>query len=198
MLSFLKNLFGQKNKKYKESVDEILKSVDTFKNRTIYSVLTEDIIDQTPDDKLLQVVFDNLWTKIPDYTKDYETVISWNKSRQAIYYAWILEGEVNNGGFNQFYFNSSGQFYKLVPDSLRLIGANQFADLTRKANDIYESENKKITEHQDGTLEGFSKSYHENPLNDLDSEFYELYKTEDLQQLQLNYIRNNKKDFTDK
>lgn len=53
---------------------------------------------------------------------------------------------------------------------------------------------KKITKHQDGTIEGFSKSYDENPLNDFDTEFYELYQTENLQQIQVDYIRKIKRN----
>ena len=56
---------------------------------------------------------------------------------------------------------------------------------------------KKIKNHQDGTLEGFSKSYQDNPLNDLDTEFYDLYKIEDLHKLQVDFIRKNKQDFVD-
>lgn len=183
----------------KEMEEQLAQSVEAFKNRPIYKQLTEQIIDTTSDDNLLQVVFDNLSEKQPtDYEKEYETVMSWNKSRQAIYMIQALEAEVNNGGYNQFYFNSSGQFYKHLPDALKLIGANKFADLTKRANDTFEKENSKIIQHQDGTLEGFSKTYNDNPLNQFDDEFYDLYKTENLQQIQVDYIRQNKKDFIDK
>lgn len=183
----------------KELQDQIAQSVEAFKNRPIYKELTEQNIDSTSDDNLLQVVFDNLSEKLPeDYEKEYETVMTWNKSRKAIYMIWALEAEVNNGGYNQFYSNSSGQFYKELPDALRLVGANGFADLTQRANDLYDKDNEKITKHQDGTIEGFSKSYEDNPLNDLDTEFYELYESEKLMQIQIDYIRHNKNDFIDK
>lgn len=173
-------------------------SVEEFKNRPIYKKLTEQMIDNTSDDELLQVVFDNLSQKqSADYKNELETVISWNKSRQAIYIIWILESEVNNGGYNQFYINSSGKFYKYLPDALKLVGANKFSELTRRANDTFEKENPKITQHQDGTIEGFSKSYEDNPLNKLDDEFYELYKTEKLNQIQVNFIRKHKAEFID-
>jgi hypothetical protein len=182
-----------------EMKDQIAKSVEAFKNQPTHKKLTEQVIDTTSDENLLQIVFDNLSEKQPvDYEKEYETVMSWNKSRQAIYMIWVLEAEVNNGGYNQFYFNSSGQFYKHLPDALRLVGAHKFADLTEKANKTFEKENKKITRHQDGTIEGFSKSYDDNPLNDFDTKFYELYKEENLQQIQVDYIRRNKKEFIDK
>lgn len=167
-------------------------------NRPIYKELTEDIIDTTPDDQLVQTVFDNLAEKLPqDYSKEYETVLTFTKAQQAIYVIWCLVAEVDNGGFNQFYFNYSGQFAKLVPDALRLIKANKFADLVTRANETYEREKAIITKDQDGTLGGFSKSYNNNPLSGFDDTFYDLEKIEDLQQLQINFIRNNKTDFTD-
>jgi len=206
LITTILNLFGcsgqtkkDEGKLSKETEEQFANSVEAFKNRPIHKELTEQIIDTTSDDNLLQVVFDNLSEKQPtDYEKEYETVMSWNKSRQAIYMIWALEAEVNNGGYNQFYFNSSGQFYRHLPEALKLVGANKFADLTKRANETFEKENPKITQHQDGTLERFSKSYDDNPLNKFDDEFYDLYKTENLQQIQVNYIRKNKKEFTDK
>lgn len=161
--------------------------------------LTEEMIDTTTGSDLLYLIFDDLYRSLPtNYKKEYKTVLSWNKSRQAIYMIWLLEAEVNNGGFNQFYFNSSGQFYTHLPEALKFVGATKFAELTEQANAVYEKEHKTITQHLDGTIEGFSKSYENNPLNDFDSLFYELYEKEDLLELQVDYIRNHKEDFIEK
>jgi len=165
---------------------------------SIQNPLTEQIIDTTSDDILLEVVYDNLFRKLsPAYDKEYEIVLSWNKSRQAIYMISRLEAEVNNGGYNQFYFNSSGQFATALPEALKLVGATKFADLTERANSTFEKEKSKITEDQDGTVEGFSKSYENNPLNKFDEEFYKLNDAKNLQKILVDYIRKNKKEFTD-
>lgn len=204
--SFLKlfGFSGRSGQRAKESNKEILdeqiaKSIEDFKNRPIYKNLTAEIVDETSDDELLQLVVENLIIKFPqDYTKKYETVLNWTKSQQAVYMVWYLEAEVGNGGFNQYYFNSSGQFSKQTPAALRLIGANNLAELMVRANDIYETENKEITLHQDGTIEGFSRSYTANPLNKLDGEFYDLSKRVSLDQLQVDFIRRNRQDFIGK
>ncbi|HEY4322433.1 MAG TPA: DUF4375 domain-containing protein [Mucilaginibacter sp.] len=192
---------GKKDNKISKentSAEEILKSVENFKNRPIYKVLTAEIIDRTPDDQLLQVIFDNLCEKLPkDYSKTYTSILSFSEGQQIIYVIWLLAAEVNNGGFNQYYFNSSGKFRKLVPDALRLINAGKFVDLMTRANLIFETENEKITKHQDGTLEGFSESYKDNPLNALDKKFYELDKNDQLDKLQVQFIRKNKIEFID-
>lgn len=174
----------------------IIKSTEKFNNRPVHSSLTAEVIDNTSDEDLLQTVFDDLTRKLPkDYEKEKQTVLGWTKSQQAIYVIWVFEGEVNNGGFNQFYYNSSGQFADLVPGALRLIGANRFADLAGKANKTYLKEYKRITKYQDGSTEGFSKSYEDNPLDKFDDTFYGLYKKENLQQLQVDFVRRNKQDF---
>lgn len=200
ILSFFgcKEKQSEKSKSDSEFDAQISESIEAFKNRPIHEKLTQEIIDSTKDEDLVQVIFDNLISKLPeDYTKEYETVNGWNQSRKTIYFIWLLEAEVNNGGFNQFYFNSSGQFYKYIPEALLKINAELFADLTKRANKVYESENERITEKQDGTLEGFSESYENNPLNSFDDEFYELYDKEDLMKLQVEYIRKNSKEFID-
>jgi len=203
MLTSILNFFGFPRKKKNASNDEIKKMIDSsfndFTNRPIYKELTVDIIDKTTDDELVQTVFDNLSEKLPDdYTKEYDAVLNFSKPRQAIYLIWILEAEVSNGGFNQYYANPSGQFAHITPRALSLVGVDMIADLVKKANTIYANENARITEHQDGTLEGFSESYKNNPLNDLDSEFYDLSEKENLSKLQIDFIRSNKTLFADK
>ncbi len=186
------------NQPQKPEEEELDKSLDEYFNRHIYDVLTNEIIDSVPDDQLLQTVYDNVVTKLPnDYRQEYETVLKWTPGQQAIFEICLMVGQVDNGGFNQFYYNASAQYSKLLPDALRLIGAEKFADLMERANKVYEQEKEEITSTQDGTIEGFSKSYEDNPLDDLDNEFYSLDKTENLAQIQTDYIRKHKEEFID-
>lgn len=194
-----KTIENQKTETSDSLPSDIQKMLEDFNNRPIYKELTTDILEKVSDEDLLQTIFDNLSEKLPtDYTKTYETVITFSKPKQAIYIIWLLEAEVNNGGFNQYYFNTSGQYAALTPEALKLVGADKFADLATKANQVYIAENKKITKDQDGTLEGFSKSYDNNPLNKFDDEFYELNKNDMLQKIQIEYIRKHLNEFVDK
>ncbi|MGA3082092.1 MAG: DMP19 family protein [Terracidiphilus sp.] len=47
-----------------------------------------------------------------------------------------LEREVNNGGYSQFFTNSSGEYAPIIVDSLSRIGCNETARITKKAIDI--------------------------------------------------------------
>lgn len=182
----------------KETQDLIDKSFEEFNNRKIYDKLTDEIIDQTSGDNLLQTVFDNIETNFEDgelYSVEKIKILSAGK--QAIFSIWMLQAEVNNGGFNQFYYNSSGQFAELALEGLNLIETEKYADLLERANKTYSEIKDGLEEKNDGTIESFSESYENNPLNKLDDEFYELDELESLDSIQIKYIRDNKSQFTD-
>ena len=50
---------------------------------------------------------------------------------------WMLEAEVNNGGFDQYYFNSAGDMAVQTVEALEAIGAPNTASLLRAANEEF-------------------------------------------------------------
>lgn len=50
---------------------------------------------------------------------------------------WVLEAEVNNGGFDQYYFNASGDLAYTVVDALREIEADATARIVHEANTVF-------------------------------------------------------------
>ncbi len=104
--------------------------------------------------------------------------------------------EIHNGGFNQFYANSRCQFMDILPELLAYVNALQMSALVKRANEEIKENYKEIFKYQDGTIEGFCRSYEDNPLNELDAQFYELYKKENLLELLTKFTRQNTKDFT--
>jgi len=207
LLTSILNFFGCKGKneseKSKENIEfeqfleETKNNIDEFKNRKIYKKLTSEILDSIPDDDLEQTVFDNIYEIIgDDYKNELNNVKKLTKGQQAIFSIWTLEAEINNGGFNQFYFNSSGQYAEMAKIGLKTIGAEKFSELTSRANKIYTENKERLEEFDDGTMESFSESYKDNPLNDLDTEFYELYESEKIGELRIKYIRDNITEFT--
>ncbi|MFN7941614.1 MAG: DUF4375 domain-containing protein [Thermoanaerobaculia bacterium] len=51
--------------------------------------------------------------------------------------AWVLSGEVGNGGFDQYFFNTSGDQATLAPAALRAVGAADAAALAEQANMLF-------------------------------------------------------------
>ena len=56
---------------------------------------------------------------------------------QTVILVWSLQGEVDNGGFDQFYYNSSGDFAVETVSALERIGAKQTAALLSEGNRLF-------------------------------------------------------------
>lgn len=55
---------------------------------------------------------------------------------QVIVAVEALEREVNNGGYSQFFLNSSNKYAPIIVDALQRIGCQEAARLTKRAFDI--------------------------------------------------------------
>ena len=113
--------------------------------------------------------------------------------QKQFYYNQCLEREINNGGFNQYFFNSSGDFANLTIQSLQTIRANTTADILQKAIDQFPDKKVPLdwTERQE-ILEQIQDTA--DPVwEELDQKFYEY--ADDLNTLNLNFIRQHKADF---
>ena len=165
--------------------------LDAFKNRTIHSQLTPEILAEIPDEKLEQAVIDYIYTQVgQQYDREFEIVSALPEGFRSIHATWWVEAEVNNGGFNQYFWNSTGQFAQDAAAGFRLIGAIEHARLMECAISIYQEDKERLQEFENrGTLEAFSESYEDNPLNELDDKFYAL--REDLRALRVGFIRAN-------
>ncbi len=56
---------------------------------------------------------------------------------QVLVTIWGLEAEVNNGGFDQYYFNGAGDQAFFAPKALHAIGANTMAEIVTSANAVF-------------------------------------------------------------
>lgn len=174
---------------------EIIKSLEAFDNRTIYKQLSPEVIAQIPDDQLEQAIIDYVGTKIgDDYQRQREIVSKLAPGIRALYVTWWVEAEVNNGGFNQYYWNSAGEFADDAPAAFEFFGANDHAALMREANRLHSAEAAVIAKYKArNTIEAFSESYKQSKLNSLDDRFYAL--TENLSSLRISRIRAAPTDF---
>ena len=114
------------------------------------------------------------------------------ESEKTFVYVDILEREVNNGGFDQFFYNSSGEFTHEILEAYQKIGADKTADLINRAIKLFPTlpVPKNWELRQEILLEKESNS---ELWNELDSEFY---KYEDnISDLIINFVKKNKSDF---
>jgi hypothetical protein len=158
--------------------------------------LTIQIIDKLSDEDVEGAIYENIVETFKgDFDNEFEHIKKLSAGQQMFWATWILEAEVNNGGFNQYYYNSDGEFAEMALNGLKIIKANKFVDLVSRANSVYEKDKERLSAYDDGSMESFSKSYKDNPLNKFDDEFYDLEKKQNISKLRIKYIREHKSEF---
>lgn len=90
-----------------------------------------------------------------------------------------LHGEVFNGGFNQYYYNSGGARSERARSTFALLGADRIADVVKRANECYAAHEDNLqTQWEDRTKESLYNSYKEKLFDTLDEEYYALMKND--------------------
>ena len=151
-----------------------------------------DKILQNPNQEESIIEIDSFLNVKCDYGSKIEKL---NASQKTFLLIENLEREVNNGGFDQFYFNSSGDFANETISALEEIGAYKTAEIFRTANSELKNGNvpKNQTERQKQ-----QEIIRENAIetwNKCDEQFYRY--EEDLSSLLIKFVRKHKEDFKD-
>ena len=100
-----------------------------------------------------------------------------------------LEREVNNGGYSQFFFNSSKEYAPILVNSLKRIGCENVALLSQEAIAILGITDNLTVEAIDAAMDAENEERDEK-LSDCDSKYYS--EAGDLSEPLLNFIKMNK------
>ncbi|HEX3313631.1 MAG TPA: DMP19 family protein [Gemmataceae bacterium] len=137
--------------------------------------------------------------KINDFVFDRYFKVGYDKLSQpqkVFVCVWELEGEVNNGGFDQYYFNSSGDHALDATASLETIDAKHTANLVRQVNALFgeagPSADRFARQKQLDALDDAKRT----AMNQIDREFYK-YKDK-LGQLLEMFVSKNADAFRSK
>lgn len=164
-------------------------------NRPLPTYLDAAVLAEVPDEDVAAKIQDfALWKIGGDFEKEEEVLASLAEGIRNLYVTRLLHFEVENGGFNQFYFNSSRKFFLVAPAALEYFGAHELADIVRKANAVRASEAKwmrVITRIR--TIESFMESYKHTRLRPLDEQYWQ--RAESLEALWIAKIRSSPADF---
>ncbi|BBO27696.1 hypothetical protein AltI4_20840 [Alteromonas sp. I4] len=134
----------------------------------------------------LDVVFEFVEPAIEKLEKNGSDSLS--EVETTILSVWLLEADVNNGGFNQYFWNSSGDFANQVLGSLHKIGAVETAGIVKAALANFPNSTPPTNrKERQNTLEALEESG-ALKLDSLDSEFYK-YPC-DLTELMYQYLLN--------
>ncbi len=149
-------------------------AVQQFNQRRIYRSLDSLTLTSIPDAKLEQAVMDYVFTKLEGkFEREALVLAALPAGTRALYLTWVVESEVNNGGFNQYFWNTNGQYTHEVVGAFEFFGATEHAKLMQQAVDMYYKEQGHTPNRkQQRTADGFARSYERTKLNVLDDRFY--------------------------
>ena len=120
------------------------------------------------DDSIVDYVYDRLDGKIGEAAP----LSSLPHGLQVFFVSYVVEAEVTNGGFNQFFLNSSSEYATQVPDALRELDAPDAAAIFEQAQVVAATEESmRARLKEKGSLEAFSQSYKQTHLGQFDAPF---------------------------
>jgi hypothetical protein len=99
-----------------------------------------------------------------------------------------LEREVNNGGYGQFFVNSSREYAPIIVEALRRIGCLKTAEITEKAVKIVQLNPITDEEIEDGTWEENEERL--DALGECDSLYFE--RPENIEESLFAFIKANR------
>ena len=136
------------------------------------------------------IELDNFIGELCNYGDDFSKLTDHQK---LFYLNQNLEREVNNGGFNQYFSNLSGDNSHETILSLTEIGAYKTAAILTKA--IEQFPNKQVPKDSDKRIETINQieAFANEVWNDLDQKFYEYQ--DDLNALNIEYVKKHKDFF---
>ncbi len=133
------------------------------------------VLARIPPDELGDVVLQHVQLLLQSGGEEADVVTKMPPGTRAIFTTFVVDAEVNNGGFNQFFYNPHGYLAGEALAGYELLGADDYADVMRAAIATYESERDQLAPfHDAGTLEAFSQSYEHTRLGAEDDRYYNL------------------------
>jgi len=130
--------------------------------------ITETLLLTTSDD-ILESVLLNYVLMLQD--RDPQIAADLPSGLQAHYVAFVLDGEVLNGGFNQLLFNSP-ELAEVAPEALTYLEMPAAAAIAQRAWQLYEEVRPRLEAAAEAdTIEAFMATYDESPFGVLDSAY---------------------------
>jgi len=147
--------------------DGIFKKMKGYNNYTKEDFATEDE-DSLIDSAKIWVSF-----QIDNWEEELEIVMEFEEPLRIVYACTAVFDEVMNGGFNQFFFNSSARWITVALKGFQALGLQELYDGLETAIEIYSENSSLLDAYNDGTIESFSKSYELHIFDEVDALYSE-------------------------
>lgn len=149
----------------------------------------DEILSLEDETDIILGIGELLWEKSKN-DKNFESL---NQFEKNVLYIEMLEGQVNNGGFDQYFFNSSGEYAHETLVALNDIGANNTVDIFEQAIKIFPKfpipkDMEERREYMRNLPKNISEVWYQ-----LEDKFYEY--PDAIGQLTIKYIKKNRAQF---
>ena len=122
-----------------------------------------------------------------------EDMSALSEAERIFYITQTLEMEVNNGGFSQFFYNSSGNFSNELVGAFTAIGANATAAICQKAISAFGRDIPVDRDEREEMLDELESDEFDEILEECDNAFYDY--EDNLNELNYNFVMKNKEFF---
>lgn len=181
-----------------DSRTRILRNLDTPRALT---AVTLSSIEVASDDDLWNLLFDYVQDYLEQYPSDEYPLALFRLPRglQMIWHISGIEFEVPNGGFWQFFNNSSGAYAVETLEALRLLGAPRRAAILERALRLFKEEFGRPTDHRERWFSNRADDQNRNPDQNLerprplDQQYCQAVVEEEIDAIP--YIRANPREF---
>lgn len=147
-----------------------------------------EIIERTYLESTKGIKEEWFYSEVPHW---YSHIINLPKDLQITYLTVILENQVLNGGFHQYFVNSYGQFAKETIEALIEIGAFKKSNLLEKALNIVQDDIGDVEFRNKLINRSLNKLFVDDdlfkPLEELDDVYYDI-EDEDVSDLLGEYL----------
>lgn len=95
-----------------------------------------------------------------------------NAAQRDFVCMFLLDGDVRNGGFTQYFYNE-GEQWPSAAEAFARAGAADLTEVVRAAGACFEQRRERLEACWDGTAKGFSNSYREGGLARFDEAYFD-------------------------
>lgn len=141
-----------------------------------YRELTSDLLAAISADDVGNAVAQHVQLRFVASRSDRDTVVSaLPAGTRSVYATWLVDMDVNDGGFNLFFFKRSARLAGLALSGYELFGAEDYVSIMRAAIATHESERERVLPfYRSRSAETFNKSYDVSELGEVDQRYYAL------------------------
>ncbi|GAB5496317.1 MAG: hypothetical protein Phyf2KO_13970 [Phycisphaerales bacterium] len=138
-----------------------------------YEIHTQNPQAQNSLFELYIDVVRSIMDELAELSPEYDALDLLSEPRRVIHVVDSLVADVNNGGFDQYFLNSSGNGAAMAPEGFRSIGMPEIAAVIEKANAVFGETPSMLRHKRVGQLDKLSDESRET-WNECDDQYFAL------------------------